>query len=508
MTNIYVGSAKYAAVSAWAASSTRTVGDLRRQLATPTVGNERVFRASAITTGVTGSTEPSWTLTASGTTVDSGVTWTEVTGQATYNESSNNWAAPHARLENAYAWSTAGDTIVVGTSHAQTSSAATNLSCPGTAAAPCSVICVDDTATMPPVAANLTTGGSITTTGFSGINTGGFAYLYGLSYSVGTSNSSFSVVSNADNVHFFSNCTINIANGSTGAGLKYPGYNAVHNSCARFTDSTFLFSHAGQSIQPQYGAMDFINCQFATTGTVPTSLFGVAGNSSGACTVRDCDLSKITGSLVNVGYAANVDLLFQNCKLNASVSMITGSFTSLGGVRVRVHNCDSGGTNYHLYEADYAGTLTHETTIVRSGGASNGATSESHKIVTTSNAKFTAPFRSIELVQWNALIGSPLTATVEIVSNTTLTDGDIWIDVEYPSDASSAKGSNATSRKANLLSSNTNLPSSTATWAGGLTTPQYLSVTFTPQQAGPVKVRLQVGKASQTVYYDPLFAMA
>src|SRR5580698_9881369 len=97
MANYYVSSVAWTAVTQWAALATVTVGTLRRQLATPTAGNERVFVVSAITTGITGSSEPSWQLGNNQTTTDAGVTWTEIAGQEAH-QLAGNWTAPFARL--------------------------------------------------------------------------------------------------------------------------------------------------------------------------------------------------------------------------------------------------------------------------------------------------------------------------------------------------------------------------------------------------------------------------
>ena len=79
------------AIAQWAAGVTATVGDLRRQLAAPAVGSERVFRCT--TGGTTGGAEPTWVLTKGATTADNTAVWTEVTGNSAYG-----WTACHARL--------------------------------------------------------------------------------------------------------------------------------------------------------------------------------------------------------------------------------------------------------------------------------------------------------------------------------------------------------------------------------------------------------------------------
>jgi hypothetical protein len=79
----YCSSVKYAAVTAWASGATITAGAIRRQLATPTLYNERCF--VAIVGGTTGGSEPSWTITRGGKTTDNTVTWQETTGVPAVN---------------------------------------------------------------------------------------------------------------------------------------------------------------------------------------------------------------------------------------------------------------------------------------------------------------------------------------------------------------------------------------------------------------------------------------
>ncbi len=80
MANWFCSSAQWTAVVAWAASTNYSVGDLRRQVATPAVGSERVWRCSAISgAGLSGATEPSWVLTKGSNTTDNQVTSVQVT---------------------------------------------------------------------------------------------------------------------------------------------------------------------------------------------------------------------------------------------------------------------------------------------------------------------------------------------------------------------------------------------------------------------------------------------
>lgn len=58
----------------WAASTLITLNEIRL----PTIPNGHKYEATAITTGITGATEPTFPTTAGGTVIDGGVTWTEI----------------------------------------------------------------------------------------------------------------------------------------------------------------------------------------------------------------------------------------------------------------------------------------------------------------------------------------------------------------------------------------------------------------------------------------------
>jgi hypothetical protein len=128
-------------------------------------------------------------------------------------------------------------------------------------------------------------------------------------------------------------------------------------------------------------------------------------------------------------------------------------------------------------------------------------------MVATANVEFPAiPLISPEIYFYNTTVGSPVTVTVEVITNNvTLTNLDIWLDVMAMNTASSTLGSWTSSASA-LLSSATNLPSSSESWTTtGLTTPvrQKLSVTFTPQVVGDFIAIVRLARASTTVYVDP-----
>jgi hypothetical protein len=96
---LYVDSTAYTVVTAWAATTAFTVGQIRRQLAAPTAGNERCF--VCIVAGTSGSTEPTWVVTKGAKTTDSTVTWMECTALPGVNGDSANtnaWKASQGSI--------------------------------------------------------------------------------------------------------------------------------------------------------------------------------------------------------------------------------------------------------------------------------------------------------------------------------------------------------------------------------------------------------------------------
>lgn len=505
----YVGSTKWTAVTAWAALTSYSVGDLRRQLATPTVLNERVFRCT--TAGTSGAAEPTWTITVGGTTADGTAVWTEVTGQSTYNEGGTPWGAPHARLNPALAtgWAAAGDTIYLSDNHAETQASAMALTSPGTAASPVRIICVDDAAGPPTAKA---TTGIVTTTGNSSISFAGFADYYGLTFNCGTTagGANINFASTAASWHRLTACALRLINTAVGNRIVLgPAGGNIDDFGVECVNTTVQFAATAQAI--------LLRCPFrwwgtatAVTGaTIPTSLFVFGNTTPGQGEVTGVDLSALGSgkNLADVSVATTTTLRFSDCNLGSSVAITTGTHPGQGGMRVGLINCDSADTNYRYYRQVYQGTETQETTVVRTGGASDGTTTLGRKIVTTANSKIYSPYEAGWMSLWNETLSSQ-TFTVEIVTdNVTLTDAEAWLEIEYLGTSGLPLGVFASDSVADdVFGTPANQTSSSETWTTtGLGTPvkQKLAVTVTPAEKGPIRCRVCVAKASTTVYYDP-----
>src|SRR5688572_24615969 len=171
----YLGSTKYTAIAQWAANTAYIVGDIVRQLAAPTLNNERVFRCTTPGTSHL-TTEPTWILTKGATTNDNTVVWTEVTGDAAYGWAA---AAPRQRLfmNGGSSWAAAGDTVYRHENHAEAQTTQVQFDSPGTAASPLFLYTVNDGETALADTATMEVNGGANTFTFTG-----FTYDYGITY--------------------------------------------------------------------------------------------------------------------------------------------------------------------------------------------------------------------------------------------------------------------------------------------------------------------------------------
>lgn len=562
----YAGSTKWSAVTAWAASASITAGALRRQSATPATGSERVF--IALNSGTTGGTEPTWGTTEGAKTTDNTITWQDVTGKAAVNgdaastsdwtsakntavslglviknvagthyfiastagtagngsEPSWNtttgattsdgtvtwtcigavgsfsiWGAPAARLNVFMAtgfFSSAGDRILVNSSHAETQASAIsyNATASGTAVRRTSFICVDD-------AGALSTGASISTTGANAITLGTFYYLYGITLNAGSGANAATITLGSSTANTFENCTFNRVS-TTASNILIGGGSGGDNE---FRNCTFVFAASGDQMSFGLGRVRMFGGSIAATGTAPTTLFTNGG--AGTFRLRGVNLSGVTGNLVSVG-STPADLFLENCRLGSGVTKVPTGTNTPQALRLHVHNSNSGAVNYDYYHQTALGLAQAETSVVRTGGASDGTTPLSWLLTSSANASLYQPFVSDEIVSWNDATGSSKTATVELTTDASLTNAECWLEIEYPSSASYPLGLTVTTRAA-LLATPSTLTTSSATWGGTAKTNKYkLSASFTPQMKGPVKARVYLAKASTTVYVDPVVTVA
>ena len=199
-------------------------------------------------------------------------------------------------------------------------------------------------------------------------------------------------------------------------------------------------------------------------------------------------------------------MAFINCKLGAGVTIATPSSILYDQPRISVVSSDSAGTSYRTENYQKGGSQVTETSIVRAGGASDGATPISWKIVTEAFAGYVnwaRPYEVLPIVAWNDKTSS-VTVTIYGIwgGGAVPNNDDIWIDAQYMGSAASPLATIATLTKANGLTAGSALASDSSSW-GGSTTPFKMSLTLSPAMKGPIYIYPKVGRANSTFYIDP-----
>lgn len=427
--------------------------------------------------------EPSWSTTLGGTTVDNGVTW------RTLKISGNkfaNWAAPHHNLliSQTTNWGDTSKTFYLGNNHSNiTAAKGTNWTVRGSQTAPVKYICIDEAGSMPPVAADVTTGAKEGTGGnFQYIIGGSIELCHGLEIYGGDSG----------------NNAIRLHTGTNGEDCYYRQCKFI----LRSTGSAFwTFSNSSSS----YTTLD--NCQFRPNGTAATlsgsgfieifgnevfgPLFDLATNgitpanaifslNDGNGTyynLRGVDLSNLPNSLAIAKGANNFYNGFQmtDCKIPSGMTNATlfdlSAVTSNLNAFVAVRCANSGGETQMRMEL-VGGTVDATTIVARSGGASDNGVAFGWNVQTTTRSlqgpdRFRPPTMSV----YNTVTAADRTVTLYGVANMAAmpTDQQVWLEIGYLGASGSPLGSTAVTRAANPLTAATSLTADTSSWDGGAT---------------------------------------
>lgn len=425
--------------------------------------------------------------------------WSGATGAGTGAD----WTNAYTTLEGAVAGKAAGDVFFVAHDHVQTAAVAVTIAFPGTEAVPNQVYCVNRAGSVPPVSADLRTTGQIATTLASTISVTGSGKINGLIFSAGSGANAASLTLGATTARSFkfANCTFILGNTSTSSRIQFGAAAAI----CLLDNCTMQFGAVAQGAVAM-GRAYWRNTPNAIVGaTIPTSVFLVS-TATTICLIEGVDLSAAGAgkSLVGVAVSASSNFTFKDCKLGSGVAVTSGAYTAMGAIEVTLLRCDSGATNYRAEYHNYEGVQTMETTIVRSGGASDGVTPISWKIVTSANSEWDVPFEALPISIWNETVDSPVGVTIQGIwaGGAVPLNTDIWLDVHYLGTVGFPLALKVTTTKSNGLESGSNIPSGSGVW-GGAGTQFAMSVTFTPRLKGPVTIYVNAAKPSSTFYIDP-----
>jgi hypothetical protein len=405
----------------------------------------------------------------------------------------------------------AGDRMFVSSDHAETQTTATTYGSGGAAASYSlgQVLSVNRAGSVPPASADLVAGASITGTGAAITMEGQFPlYHYGITYAC-SGVTGIAISSVGFKSHYLDTCRLYLS----GAGSSASKVLANAHTTLVLNNSTVQFANAGQFISCGAGLMELVwlNTLSAIAGSVPSAqLFsGLALATSMSVTARGVDLSAVTTVLVSQANAGG-KYLFDSCRIASGVTRYSNAGVTNTRDLVELINCYDG-TNIINESYQPSGAVTTERTITLSGGATDDVGVFSHKLVSGTNVdKMVNPLLGFWMDVENTAVGSSKTATVEIISSLTLNDDDISLLLEYQGTSGSSLASFANTLPANVLTTNAAVTASTATWNSSPATPvaQKLQVTFTPQVAGRVRGLVRLGKASTTVYVNPVVTIA
>lgn len=440
------------------------------------------------------------------------------------------WALAKATLAGAFAVAAPGDTIYAAHNHNEAFGSLLILVSPGTFANPVKVICVVGTGDPTPPTTLATTAIVSSTNGWGLVLSAGVTYCNGVTFVCDASNSNYVAGLEVGYSAGLSPTQWTIENGgviqqsaSTGSYISVgaPALPAKGN-LLRLKNSVMRFYNASQKYLND-GDLIWEGGSLNTASAVPTVLVDASEPSAGTgkTVIRGVDLSGMGAgkSLVNVAGPRQSTIDFANCKLGSGVALTTGAQTALSGPVVTMTNCDSADTTHRSQSNGPCGSVFSETTVIRTGGASDGTTGLSWRMASGANASYPMNvLASPEIVKWNDATGSAVTITVEIVhdsqgagSGGNFQDDEMWLEVQYLGAAGFPLSSFISDAKAGILATAVNQASSTEPWTTtGLTAPvkQKLSVTLTPQEKGFIHARVMLARASRTMYACPKLAVA
>lgn len=425
------------------------------------------------------------------------------------SDDGSTWLLGKATVGGAASAAAPGESIYVSQVHAETTAAGVTISFPGTILNPNIVLCAND-ASDPPTSTNITA--TVSTTGASNLSVSGSAFIKGLALKCSDGANYAQMFINTTSANqTWQDCTFEMGGSHSSCNMQI-GNNSGSLSKTKLVNHKFKILSTSQPIQLG-GIVEINGATFSSGCATPASGVFQAFFAGAICKLNasGVDFSNLASN-VNLcwtpGTSNSFQAVFRNCKLPAGWSgALFGGANAVHCARAEMHNCDAGATTYKLWIEDWAGSIKSETTVVMTGGSSDGVTNYSWKMTSSANARYPAiPLVTCDLpAVLNSAVGVSKTITVEVLhdSVTPLTNDEIWLEVEYLGSTGAPLAYFASNMKADILAAPSNQPTSSATWTTtGLTTPnkQSLSVTVIPQLVGFIQARVCLAKPSKVVF--------
>ena len=405
-------------------------------------------------------TEPTWPT--SGTVADNDIVWT------CRSPNDGTWDNASCYLYNILNHTAieAGDSVYIADSHSENLVyAATHYSIngSGTPGNPIKIYSVDKTDDSLSAGALVSLNASSMSMRFSG-----YGYSYGVTYKVDTSagpgiigptfgDSSWILESDGGIVLQITAANQIISQGEYG-----------NRHSLTIINGSISFGHSTNEIQMENGAI-FVWRGGSLLGTPPVRLFGVCSDMAKAV-VEGVDLSNLgNNSLLTPVSLALYDFLFTRCKLPTFFNVIQNPWIIPRQGRVRLHHCSAGNDTYNFVESSFEGTCVDETAVVRTGGASDGTTPISMKMISSAgtNEGGMNALESPPIHGWTESAVEKTFAIQGVWDNAVnLQNDEIWMELQYPANNTDGLGALATSR-CSPLAAPADVAASGESWATG-----------------------------------------
>ena len=446
-----------------------------------------------------------------------------------YNgNSGGTWDSAKATALGADAIDLAGDFIFFDSNHVESFSAGqVTLNFTGIKGKPTKVLSVLRSSGQPPT--TLLAGAQINSDGANTPNLEFICqelYCYGMFCNIGavatTANILFGNGAATDFLQTFEKCKFNLRSTNTNVCFIKIGQSATNNAPGlfRFVNTDFKFADSFNSLSVFQAGVEWTGGSIMSGSTTPTVLFRdeTANGRTATINVSGVNLSNLSSTVNLIGVGSRRTLAsIRDCKLPASWTGSLVSGTMLQSDSVVMDNSDATNTNYRKWLESFFGSLKHETTIVRTGGATDGTTPLAWKMATNANAATpSGVLLSTERAQWNELTGSAKTLTVEIVHDSQgagtggrFRDDEIWLEVMALDTASFPLGGWVSDKASSPMTPLDQTDSAVAWTTTGLTSPlkQALSVTVTPQVKGHFIYRVAMASPGKICYVDAMMTV-
>jgi hypothetical protein len=362
----------------------------------------------------------------------------------------------------------AGDILFIGDDHVESTSGSQNWFFNNSPSVPSYMYVVDHTKPSPgpgDLKVGTPSGGYAGNDGNIIFNIGG--YVYGLYVEAGIgSSATVSVQGGSSKAVVFDHCTFKCSSTNASARLYIPPSScfSLHKDC------TFIATHSTMSLTLSSHYGKFVNCTFSASAT-PLFLSSV---SNAFTSFEGCDFSGYSGTkIMDLNSNGGAFPIFKDCKMPSGNLFSITSDLRCEQNAIWLLNCDSGATNYKTDAYHFAGELHTSTSVVRTGGASQG-TAYSWQITTNANNQPVVPFQLIPLSIWNNTTGAAINVTVEGIADprdfsALPNNDDIWFDVEALENASLPQGTYHVGTKTSFLGTGSALTASTAAWDSAAT---------------------------------------